>query len=281
MAYWLLAAYCILILMASLAGGALPLMMRLTHTTMQFSVSFVAGVMLGVGFLHMLPHALKELGDPGTTMLWILGGFLLMFFIQRYLAVHQHLAPHEQTASEHQCGETDEAHHHAHEDVPSTQTSELLTKKMSWSGAALGLSLHSLLNGIALAAAVENQAKQVPWAGGAIFLAIVIHKPFDSLTITTLMSAAGWSRFACHVMNGLFSLAIPLGVGCFYLGLFAAGATVMGSALAVSAGVFICIAASDLLPEMQFHSHDREQLSFWLLAGVGVAFLVEYLPRAR
>lgn len=277
MAHWLLAVYCLLILMASLVGGAVPIMMRLTHTTMQLSVSFVAGVMLGVGFLHMLPHALVQLRDPGETMLWVLGGFLLMFFIQRYLAVHQHVAPHEQTASEHRCGVTDETHHHEHEDVPLGQRSELLTKKLSWGGAAVGLFLHSLLNGVALAAAVEIQSRQVAWAGAAIFLAVVIHKPFDALTITTLMSAAGWSRKSCYAVNGLFSLAIPLGVGCFYLGLFSAGATVLGVALAVSGGVFICIAASDLLPEMQFHSHDRGQLSFWLLAGVGLAIVVANL----
>lgn len=271
MVNWLLATYCVLILVASLAGGALPLMMRLTHTTMQFSVSFVAGVMLGVGFLHMLPHAITVIRDPKWTMVWVLGGFLLMFFIQRYLAVHQHLAPHEQTASEHACGESDEAHHHAHEDVPSPYRSELLTKKMSWGGAALGLSLHSLLNGVALAAAVEVGA------GLAIFLAIVIHKPFDSLTITTLMSAAGWSRFACVITNILFSLAIPVGAVSFHLGLHAAGASMIGGAMAMSAGVFICIAASDLLPEMQFHSHDRAALSVCLLAGVLVAVAVEYL----
>ncbi len=277
MAHWLLAVYVVLILLASLAGGVLPLMFRLTHTTMQFSMSLVAGMMLGVGFLHMLPHALKQLGDPSQTMLWVLGGFLLMFFIQRFLAVHQHVAPLEQTASEHQCGETDEGHHHAHEDVPSTRRAELLTEKLSWGGAAIGLSLHSLLDGVALAAAVEAQAKQGLGAGTAIFLAIAIHKPFDSLTITTLMSAAGWSRGACHLMNGLFSLAIPLGVAVFYLGLFAAGAVILGVALAISAGVFICIAASDLLPEMQFHTHDRGYLSICLLAGVGLAFLIEQL----
>lgn len=70
MSHWLLALYCVLILLASLAGGALPLLTRMTHTTMQFSISFVAGVMLGVGFLHMLPHAIAELRDTQWAMLW-------------------------------------------------------------------------------------------------------------------------------------------------------------------------------------------------------------------
>jgi zinc and cadmium transporter len=199
-----------------------------------------------------------------------------MFFIQRFLAVHQHIAPHAQSATEHQCGESDEAHDHAHEDVHTTRT-ELLSDQLSWGGPMLGLTLHSLLDGVALAAAVEAQRRQGPWAGAATFLAIAIHKPFDSLTITTLMSAAGRSRGACHAINLLFSLAIPVGVGLFYLGLQSAGQAVLGAALAVSAGVFICVAASDLLPEMQFHSHDRGYLSICLLAGVGLAYAVEYL----
>jgi zinc and cadmium transporter len=276
MIHWLLATYCILILLASLAGGTLPLILRLNHTTMQFAVSFVSGVMLGAGFLHMLPHALNKQHDTQQTMLWVLTGFLLMFFIQRFLAVHQHVSPHEQTASEHQCGESDERHHHDHEDVPSLRPADL-AERLSWTGAALGLSLHSLLNGVALAAGFEAQIGQRPWSGAAIFLAIVIHKPFDSLTITTLMTAGGWSRRACHVTNILFSLAIPLGVALFYLGVAAAGAAALGVALAVSAGVFICVAASDLLPEMQFHSHDRGYLSACLLAGVGLAYIIENL----
>ncbi|MGE0755636.1 MAG: ZIP family metal transporter [Pirellulaceae bacterium] len=276
--HWLIVLYSVLILLASLAGGMLPLMVRLTHATTQFAVSFVAGVMLGVGFLHMLPHAAVELGVR-PAMAWVLGGFLLMFFIQRYLAVHQHVAPHEQTAHEHRCGESDEVHHHAHEDIHPPGPSVLLTPQGSWTGAALGLSLHSLLNGVALAAAFESQRKNLWWAGGAAFIAVFVHKPFDSLTITTLMAAGGRSRRWCHAINILFSLVIPLGVAIFYLGLgsLREQSTVLGCSLGISAGVFLCIAASDLLPEMHFHSHDRGALSLWLLTGVGLAFLLENL----
>ena len=42
-------------------------------------------------------------------------------------------------------------------------------------------------------------------------------------------------------------------------------------ALAFSAGTFLCISLSDLLPELQFHSHDRLKLSVALLLGLGVA----------
>src|SRR5215216_6093020 len=71
----LLAYYCALILVASIIGGMIPVWFQLTHRWMQFAVSFVAGVMLGIGVLHMLPHALLDataaaeaaIGNPPTT----------------------------------------------------------------------------------------------------------------------------------------------------------------------------------------------------------------------
>ena len=48
--------------------------------------------------------------------------------------------------------------------------------------------------------------------------------------------------------------------------------------LAVSAGFFICISLSDLLPEVSFHQHDRGKLTLSLLLGIALAFAVENLP---
>ena len=56
----LLVFYCVLILAASLLGGWIPLLVRLTHRRMELLVSFVSGVILGVAVLHLLPHALVE-----------------------------------------------------------------------------------------------------------------------------------------------------------------------------------------------------------------------------
>src|SRR4029077_16381711 len=53
----LLAYYCALILVASIIGGMIPVWFQLTHRWMQFAVSFVAGVMLGIGLLHIPPPA--------------------------------------------------------------------------------------------------------------------------------------------------------------------------------------------------------------------------------
>ena len=149
---------------------------------------------------------------------------------------------------------------------------------MSWIGTTLGLTLHSLLDGLALGAAVAVAARgHAHIAGLGVALAVILHKPFDAMAVSTLMTAGGSSKSSRHLLNGLFALATPLGVACFYLGAshFAgSNAVFLGCALAFCAGTFLCIAGSDLLPELQFHSHDRIKLSMALMAGLAVAVLI-------
>ena len=57
---------------------------------MQLAISFVAGAMLGVGVLHLLPHALIELGSIDQVVWCLLAGFLAMFFVERFFAYHHH-----------------------------------------------------------------------------------------------------------------------------------------------------------------------------------------------
>lgn len=289
----LLTVYCVLILASSLAGGAVPLWIRLTHTRLQLATSFVAGLMLGVGMLHLLPHAWFQLRSVDTVMQWMLAGFLFMFFVQRFLHFHHHDVPDEDPEA---CGSAmaegkpvsltlkpapaaSVCTHHDHHPHQHT-LADKSARQLSWSGAALGLTIHTLINGMALAASMRAETDghfHGGLAGLATFLVIFLHKPFDALTITTLMTAGGWSRAARHAVNVLFALMIPLGVGLFYLGagrLTESHPEYVGIALAFSAGTFLCIAASDLLPELQFHSHDRIKLSLAMLAGLGLAFLI-------
>jgi zinc and cadmium transporter len=263
--------YCLLILAASIAGGMIPVWFRLTHRWMEFAVSFVAGVMLGVGLLHMLPHALEQVrastADPSgnvlQVMLWLLAGLLVMFFIERFFCFHHHGVEDGEVVCDHDHGDGDnhdESHQHGHD--------------ITWSGAALGLTLHSVIAGVALAASVAHGHEYLQLPGLGTFLVILLHKPFDSMTIATLMARGGWSLASRHMVNGLFSLAIPLGVAIFYVGLMGEGdgGATLGYALAFAAGTFLCISLSDLLPELQFHSHDRLKLSAALLLGLALAY---------
>jgi zinc and cadmium transporter len=296
---WALAIYCVLVLFASLAGGWLPIVVRLTHTRLQVAISLVAGLMLGIALLHFLPDANEHLGSLDRTVAWMLSGFLVMFFLQRFFHFHHHDLPegdpedccHDEPAEEsHDHGHSHEEHHHGHEHVHdhthehdhehvhhAHTLAEKSAQQLSWVGTALGLTLHSLLDGLALAAAVEATAHGQGLAGIGTALAVILHKPFDAMAVSTLMTAGGRSRASRHLLNVLFSLATPLGVALFYLGAnHIAGSNVifLGCALAFCAGTFLCIASSDLLPELQFHSHDRLKLSVALMVGIGIAVLI-------
>ncbi|HWC89926.1 MAG TPA: ZIP family metal transporter, partial [Pirellulales bacterium] len=107
-----------------------------------------------------------------------------------------------------------------------------------------------------------------------VFLVVALHKPLDSMTLGALLAVGEHSPARRHLINGLYALTVPLGVGLFHLGADHAGATptgAIGAALAFTAGTFLCIATSDLLPELHFHRHDRFKLSAALLLGVALA----------
>jgi zinc and cadmium transporter len=276
----LLIVYCVLILLASLAGGWIPLMVRLTHRRMQLAVSLVAGVMLGVGLLHLLPHALIEAPDAlDAIFAWTLLGFLTMFFIERFFCYHHHEVPQVEPTAE---ADEGSCHENDHALCPHVRSD---SHALTWSGAAVGLSLHTVIAGIALAASVQAESgggHVASLAGMGTFLVIFLHKPFDAMTISTLMTAGGWSVAARHLVNGLFALMIPAGVVLFHLGLGHAhsGSHAVAYALAFSAGTFLCIATSDLLPELQFHAHDRVALSAAMLLGLGVAWVIGIVETA-
>ncbi len=286
--------YCITIIVASVLGGLIPLVLRLTHNRLQLAISLTAGFMLGVALLHMIPHAVADTAHgpvPGGLTLtgvmgWVLGGFLFMFFIERFFSFHTHevaeldsqgqVVTSAEDLPEHD-HETHDCHHdhaHAHGMVGATAGNQL-----SWTGAAVGMSLHSVIGGVALASAVaaEHAAGSL-WPGLAVWLVIVLHKPLDALTVITLTATAGFEKLTRHLINALFALAVPVGVLLFYFGLSQTGlaesATLVGAALAFSAGTFLCIALSDLLPELHFHAHDRGKLSAALLLGIGLAWAI-------
>lgn len=268
--------YLVLILVASTMGGLLPSIVRLTHRRIQLTLSLVSGVMLGVAMLHLLPHAIKATDSVQLASGVCLAGLLFMFFMIRMFHFHQHdLAVDDQHDHlQKDLCDTDHDHHHVHCDHHSGEVD------LSWVGLCFGLAIHTIIDGIALAAAVAGHGA-VTTAGLGVFLAIVLHKPLDALSITSLMAARGWNMRQQLSVNIVFALMCPLGAILFVMGLGSlveSRSMILGIALAFSAGVFLCISLGDLLPEVHFHSHDRLHLSLMLLLGVSIAVAIEFLP---
>ena len=136
------------VIFISLIGSFLPLLRELSQRALALLLSFSAGVLLGAVFFHMLPETGKVLDD---NIGWpILGGFLLIFVMERFVFVH---ACEERDCDIHQMG------------IP----------------AFLGISLHSLLDGIALGAGL-----MLPQLGPVVLLAVIIHKMPDSMSISSI-----------------------------------------------------------------------------------------------
>ncbi|MFM1902618.1 MAG: hypothetical protein RLZZ440_518, partial [Planctomycetota bacterium] len=269
-----LAGYLLLIAAAAFAGGSSMALLSLSHRMTQVLLSFTGGVLLGVGMLHLLPHAALELGGNfDATMGWALGGFFVMFLLERAFHAHAHHAADSGCEHEH-------AHaHHAHHAPPSGHHQPTRHSRWAWCGALAGLALHSLADGAALAASVGADAAHGggPLPGFATFLAILLHKPLDAAIIATLMLEARASRRLRTLVNLGYAAVVPIGAAGFFASLSLLGGheqLVLGVALAVAGGAFICIAAADLLPEVQFHSHDRVLLTTALVLGLGLALAI-------
>src|SRR3569833_1610526 len=155
---WLLAIYCGFVLVASLAGGWSPIIIRLTHTRLQVAISLAAGLMLGIALLHFLPDADEHLQSLDRTVGWMLGGFLAMFFLQRFFHFHHHDLPegdpedccHEEHVHEHEQSHDhdhdhphDHGHDHEHEHAHHAHTlAEKTAQQKTKDDTAQGLTLH-------------------------------------------------------------------------------------------------------------------------------------------
>lgn len=280
----LLAAYCVAIALLSLAGGLLPNWVQMTHTRTQLVMSFVSGLMLGVAFYHLLPHSIAL--QPATrgvdlSVWWLMIGLISMLLLLRMFHFHQHdfSAVEAGHHAQHLHGDGHGGGGHDHPVVAAAPA-----HRLSWVGLALGLGLHTLIDGIALGAAMQGEPGHTAGLlGVGVFLAILLHKPLDAMSITTIMEAGGWNRRSRALANLGFALLCPLGALLFYFGVDLLGDAryyAVAVALAFSAGAFICIALSDLLPEVHFHSHDRGKLTLAFVAGIILAYAIGIIEPA-
>jgi len=286
-----LVMFLMLIAGASIAGGTSAALLTIGHRRMQVLLSLTGGVMLGVGILHLLPHAFFQLAhDIDRTAFWVLAGFFLMFLLERAFHGHAHHAAdgsheaHPHHISEHGRHEGDPGQIHRQGDH-SHGPHAAAGSRWAWLGAFAGLALHSLADGAALAASVQADGEHGAGllSGFATFVAVVLHKPFDSLMIATLTIAAGMQAFRRRLVTLTYATMVPLGAVAFRasLGLAPEHADdILGIAMAMAAGAFLCIAAADLLPEVEFHSHDRLLLTAALTVGIGLAWGMTVLEHA-
>lgn len=189
----------------------------------EMSLAFGAGFMLAVVLTGILPVVFPA-GGSGAG-LFILGGYLAVHVAHHVLAPHFHFG--------------EETHHVS----ASTGLSALV-----------GLSIHSLFDGVAIASGFLHS----DGLGLLLFLAVLLHKLPEGLAIASVVMAGGRSGRAGLIASGILGLATVAGV--LLTGMLAPLAR---HGLALAAGVTLYVAASNLVPEFQHKRRPILTLAFF------------------
>jgi zinc and cadmium transporter len=232
---------------AGLIGGVIFLVKRQWSKVLSFyAIPFAAGVLLSVSVLHLIPEASEEMGS-GAFMVTLIS-FLAAFIFEKYFAsLH---------------------HHEGHEGTLQKTTIPLVV---------FGDTIHNFIDGVAIAAAYLVS----PGLGLTVTLSTFLHETPHEIGDFGVLISRGWSRKKTFITNLLSALAtIPGALVVFYLFPNASEGSVAWL-LAVAAGVFLYLGASDFLPEIGEHENKRDTFLKVLLVVIGVFtiyFMSQILP---
>lgn len=244
----------LLLFAVSLAGALLPLLRRWSERGLHVFVSISAGVFLGTVFLHLLPHlagvdadghAHHVAGEGSGSSLapWIaaLFGLLLLFALEKVWL---------RSVTE---GAAQDPH------------------RALWAATWVGLGMHSISEGMALAAILEDPAVRTQ-----LLVSILAHKATEAFSLATVMRLAHLGNARSVTFLALFALLGPLGI---LIGseLASAGGALGQVLTGFACGTFLYVALCDLLPEV-FHGVERAWIKL-ASVGLGVLATAVTLPR--
>jgi ZIP family zinc transporter len=220
--------------LSTLAGGFVALRLARELAT---AIALTGGVVVAVALFHVLPEAIEAVGDPDRVGLLVGGGFVFFFLAERALVLHHR-------------DDTEQIHAHA-------QVGAL--------GAA-GLSLHSFIDGLGIGLAFGLSTE----TGMLVFLAVLAHDFADGLnTVGFVLRQSGDRRRALRWLA--VDAAAPL-VGAIIGSTLSISEEGLGQVLAVYAGFFLFMGATDLLPHA--HEHPSAKRVALTLGGFGAILAV-------
>ncbi len=189
---------------------------------LQLFVAVGAGFLLSVAFLRMLPEALAL--EPVRALPLVVTGYFLTHVFEHAAVPHFHFG--------------EETHH------------DVVHGRSSFA-AVFGLGLHSLFDGVSIAAGYAVS----PVLGWLVFVAIALHKLPEGFTIASIVLASGQSR------RRAMGAATLVGAMC-----------VLGALMLAERPDYV--AATDLLPEV--NKEVGHNLALTVLAGVLLYLLASW-----
>ncbi|MCL2144837.1 MAG: ZIP family metal transporter [Endomicrobia bacterium] len=204
-----------------------------------FLINFAAGVMLAIAFAHLIPEGMEL---NANASFYILAGFLIMFFLQFIILFHP-----------------------CHDDEGCETHSSIGAMSV------IGLSFHSFLDGVIIAAGFEAGAA----LGIFTAIAVLFHKLPDGITISGILLHSGASKKKILNFSVLTAAFTPVGAVLGMLLFKNMPLNVLGALLAAAAGSFIFLAASDLIPET--HKCKSRFAPLMLFAGAILMFFARHI----
>ncbi|MEA5000457.1 MAG: ZIP family metal transporter [Endomicrobiaceae bacterium] len=231
--------YSLLAMLSALIGTFLVL--KFTDWSRKNSIlliGFAAGVMLSIAFFHLIPEAVESNSD---ALFYIFYGFLFMYAVQQFLFFHPCHDEH--------------CHTHTHLGALST----------------FGLSMHSFFDGIIISIGFGVSGT----IGVLTTFAIILHKIPDGITITGILLHEKTEIKKIISFSALVALFTPVGtiLGLTFFNYISR--EIMGIFLAFTAGTFIYLSASDLIPET--HKASSKKAGCCLFIGVVLVAFVGHL----
>lgn len=203
-----------------------------------YFVSISAGALFALAFFHLIPEALEL--NKAWALYAAVAAFVAFYFLEQQIMMHS-------------CEEAKCTHHH-------------IDKSKGIVGMS-GILLHSLIDGALIGIGFE-----VSFTLGLITaLAVLVHKIPDGLSVASIMLHSGFSKKETSRNSSLVALATPIGAIIAYFLFRGVSPEIVGLALGFSAGTFLYISASDLVPET--HENVKFFNGIFVVLGI-VAILV-------
>jgi zinc transporter ZupT len=238
--YYMIILISILAFAVTLLGGLFALKFK---DKLHLILGFSAGAIIAVAFFDLIPEAL-ELGSQAYSTNEIISlvalGFFSFMILDRFVIFHSHHS---------------DSDHHSHEG----------DNKRGQLGAG-SLSIHSFLDGLAIGLAFQVSAT----VGAVVTTAVLVHDFSDGINTVNLVLKNNGTVKSARKWLFVDALAPVLGVAATMF--FSLPESVLGIILAIFAGFFLYIGASDLLPESH-HGHPRAWTTIATLVGVVVLYV--------
>jgi ZIP family zinc transporter len=200
---------------STLAGGLVALRLARDLAT---AIALTGGIVVAVALFHVLPEAMEQVGDPRRVGLLVGAGFLAFFLAERVLVLH-------------------------HRDEPEQARAH---SRVGALGAA-GLAVHSFIDGLGIGLAFGLNTS----TGLLVFVAVVAHDFADGLnTVNFVLRQSNDRRQAVRWLAA--DALAPLAGAIVGISLHVTEHS-LGELLAVYAGFFLFMGATDLLP----HAHEH------------------------